>query len=107
MISSFLSSATHRNLRISCSLYRNALRMPSYASFSVEIKPLLLPALSPTMTHGSIATWHKKPGDNLAPGDLLCDIETDKASVGFEFQDDGVLAKILVDAKGFLVYSIN
>jgi pyruvate/2-oxoglutarate dehydrogenase complex dihydrolipoamide acyltransferase (E2) component len=70
-------------------------------SATIEIKALPLPALSPTMTHGSIATWHKKPGDALAPGDILCDVETDKASVGFEFQDDGVLAKILVEAKGF------
>eukprot|EP00604_Paraphysomonas_vestita_P002778 CAMPEP_0174820874 /NCGR_PEP_ID=MMETSP1107-20130205/4979_1 /TAXON_ID=36770 /ORGANISM="Paraphysomonas vestita, Strain GFlagA" /LENGTH=437 /DNA_ID=CAMNT_0016037055 /DNA_START=164 /DNA_END=1477 /DNA_ORIENTATION=+ len=51
------------------------------------------------MSHGNIALWHKKPGDLLVPGDLLCDVETDKASVGFEFQDEGVLAKILIDAK--------
>ena len=75
---------------------------------SIDIKLLSLPSLSPTMSHGNIAIWYKKPGDLLGPGDLLCDIETDKASVGFEFQEEGVLAKILVDAKGssfFLSFS--
>ena len=43
-----------------------------------------MPSLSPTMTHGTISLWLKKPGDSLKPGDLLCEIETDKASVGFE-----------------------
>ena len=52
------------------------------------------------MTHGSISLWNKSPGDSLSPGDVLCEIETDKASVGFEVQDDGVLAKILIEANG-------
>lgn len=52
------------------------------------------------MTQGSISSWKKSPGDELKPGDILCDIETDKASVGFEIQDEGVLAKILVEASG-------
>ena len=43
-----------------------------------------MPSLSPTMTHGTIAEWKKKPGDVLSAGDVLCDIETDKAAVGFE-----------------------
>ncbi|GAB5036303.1 lat1p [Nannochloropsis oceanica] len=55
-----------------------------------------LPALSPTMTHGNLALWHKKEGDDIGPGDVLCDIETDKATMAFEAQDDAVLAKILV-----------
>lgn len=104
MIYSTISNLTRRNLRIRSSLLVNNVINMQSALFSVEIKPLLLPALSPTMTHGSIATWHKKPGDSLAPGDILCDIETDKASVGFEFQDDGVLAKILIEAKGILFH---
>lgn len=69
-------------------------------STSIDIKPLTMPSLSPTMTHGTISTWLMKPGDKLGPGDILCEIETDKASVGYEVQDDGVLAKILVEAKG-------
>ena len=61
-----------------------------------------MPSLSPTMTHGSISLWNKAPGDSLSPGDVLCEIETDKASVGFDVQDDGILAKILIEANGTL-----
>lgn len=56
---------------------------------------ILMPSLSPTMEAGVIGSWKKQPGDALAPGDVLCEIETDKASVAFEMQDDGVLAQIL------------
>lgn len=56
-----------------------------------------MPALSPTMTVGGIGDWKKKPGDTLSPGDILVEIETDKAQMGFEFQDEGILAKILVE----------
>lgn len=54
-----------------------------------------MPALSPTMTAGNIGVWQKKPGDTLQPGDVLVEIETDKAQMDFEFQEEGVLAKIL------------
>ncbi|KAJ4422175.1 pyruvate dehydrogenase complex dihydrolipoamide acetyltransferase component (E2) [Gnomoniopsis sp. IMI 355080] len=54
-----------------------------------------MPALSPTMTAGNIGVWQKKPGDALQPGDVLVEIETDKAQMDFEFQEEGVLAKIL------------
>lgn len=54
-----------------------------------------MPALSPTMTSGNIGTWQKNPGDTLAPGDVLVEIETDKAQMDFEFQEEGVLAKLL------------
>jgi pyruvate dehydrogenase E2 component (dihydrolipoamide acetyltransferase) len=54
-----------------------------------------MPALSPTMTAGNIGTWQKKPGDAIHPGDILVEIETDKAQMDFEFQEEGVLAKIL------------
>lgn len=54
-----------------------------------------MPALSPTMTAGSIGAWQKKPGDTIAPGDVLVEIETDKAQMDFEYQEDGVLAKVL------------
>lgn len=43
-----------------------------------------MPALSPTMTHGTITSWTKKPGDKCSAGDVLCEIETDKATVAFE-----------------------
>ncbi|KAL8797306.1 MAG: hypothetical protein Q9195_000460 [Heterodermia aff. obscurata] len=57
-----------------------------------------MPALSPTMTAGNIGTWQKQSGDTIAPGDVLVEIETDKAQMDFEFQEDGVLAKILKES---------
>lgn len=56
---------------------------------------LKMPALSPTMTAGNIGAWQKKPGDAITPGDVLVEIETDKAQMDFEYQEEGVLAKIL------------
>src|SRR3954447_16818297 len=56
---------------------------------------ITMPALSPTMTAGNIGTWQKKPGDAISPGDVLVEIETDKAQMDFEFQEEGVLAAIL------------
>jgi pyruvate dehydrogenase E2 component (dihydrolipoamide acetyltransferase) len=68
-----------------------------------------MPALSPTMTSGNIGTWQKKPGDTIAPGDVLVEIETDKAQMDFEFQEEGVIAKILKDsgAKDIAVGSVS
>lgn len=57
-----------------------------------------MPALSPTMESGSIAKWNVSEGDAFAAGDSLAEIETDKATVDFEAQDDGVVAKILAPA---------
>uniref|UniRef100_A0A2A4KAE0 dihydrolipoyllysine-residue acetyltransferase n=1 Tax=Heliothis virescens TaxID=7102 RepID=A0A2A4KAE0_HELVI len=57
-----------------------------------------LPALSPTMESGSIINWQKKEGDKLSEGDLLCEIETDKATMGFETPEEGYLAKIIIPA---------
>jgi len=54
-----------------------------------------MPALSPTMDVGTIASWKIQPGQSFSAGDILCSIETDKATVDFETQDEGVLAKIL------------
>ena len=50
------------------------------------------------MQAGNIGAWQKKAGDSLAPGDVLVEIETDKAQMDFEFQDEGVLAKILKES---------
>ena len=55
-----------------------------------------MPALSPTMTKGKIVSWSKKEGDAVEVGDILFEVETDKATVGYEVQDKGFLAKILV-----------
>lgn len=60
---------------------------------------MAMPSLSPTMTHGTISLWKASPGSELNAGDVLCEIETDKASVGFEMQESCVLAKILVPAQ--------
>lgn len=56
-----------------------------------------MPALSPTMETGTIAKWNMGTGDSFAAGDVICEIETDKATVDFEAQDDGIIAKILLD----------
>jgi pyruvate dehydrogenase E2 component (dihydrolipoamide acetyltransferase) len=57
---------------------------------------LLMPALSPTMTEGNLAKWHKKEGDPVKAGDVIAEIETDKAVMEFEAVDEGTLGKILV-----------
>ncbi|EEF35610.1 dihydrolipoamide acetyltransferase component of pyruvate dehydrogenase, putative [Ricinus communis] len=54
-----------------------------------------MPALSPTMTQGNVAKWRKKEGDKVKVGDVLCEIETDKATLEFESLEEGFLAKIL------------
>ncbi len=57
---------------------------------------ILMPALSPTMEKGNLAKWLKKEGDKVKTGDILAEIETDKATMEYEAVDDGTLAKILV-----------
>jgi pyruvate dehydrogenase E2 component (dihydrolipoamide acetyltransferase) len=57
---------------------------------------ILMPALSPTMEKGNLAKWIKKEGDKVAPGDVLAEIETDKATMEVEAVDEGTLAKIIV-----------
>jgi pyruvate dehydrogenase E2 component (dihydrolipoamide acetyltransferase) len=55
-----------------------------------------MPALSPTMTEGTLGKWIKKEGDAVNPGDVIAEIETDKATMEFEAVDSGIIAKILV-----------
>ncbi len=55
-----------------------------------------MPSLSPTMSEGTIVNWHKKEGEAVNPGDVLCEIQTDKAVMAFEIEEEGVLAKIMV-----------
>jgi len=57
---------------------------------------ILMPALSPTMTEGNLAKWLKKEGDEVHSGDVLAEIETDKATMEVEAVDDGTIGKILV-----------
>ena len=58
---------------------------------------ILMPALSPTMTEGTLARWLKKEGDAIKAGDVIAEIETDKATMEVEAVDEGILGKILVD----------
>lgn len=91
-------------LRVSRSnLIKNVYKLRSFSTLNNHIfnsypshTIIGMPALSPTMTHGNLAIWSKNVGDKLAPGDVLAEVETDKAQMDFEFQDDGYLAKILV-----------
>lgn len=59
---------------------------------------LKMPALSPTMSHGNIVSWAVKEGDEVTAGDALAEVETDKATLTWENQDDGIVAKILYPA---------
>ena len=57
---------------------------------------ITMPALSPTMTEGNLAKWHVKEGDTVASGDVMAEIETDKATMEVEAIDEGTIARILV-----------
>ena len=58
---------------------------------------ILMPALSPTMTEGKLAKWVKKVGDKVGPGDVIAEIETDKATMEVEAVDEGKIGKILIE----------
>jgi pyruvate dehydrogenase E1 component beta subunit len=60
--------------------------------------PILMPALSPTMEEGTLAKWNVKEGDRVSSGDVIAEIETDKATMEVEAVDEGILGKILVPA---------
>ncbi|KAG5557151.1 hypothetical protein RHGRI_007425 [Rhododendron griersonianum] len=76
------------------------LKFTSIRYFSSTETPLHtvigMPALSPTMSQGNISKWRKKEGDKIDVGDVICEIETDKATVEFECLEEGYMAKILV-----------
>jgi len=57
---------------------------------------ITMPKLSPTMEEGTLAKWTKKEGDKIAPGDVIAEVETDKANMEFPLEDEGVLLKLLV-----------
>ena len=57
---------------------------------------ITMPALSPTMEEGTLAKWHKKEGDTVEAGDIIAEIETDKATMEFEAVDEGTIGKILI-----------
>src|SRR5512140_304521 len=67
---------------------------------------ILMPALSPTMEKGNLAKWLKKEGDKVKAGDVLAEIETDKATMEYEAIDEGTLARIVV-AEGTADVPVN
>ncbi|HIP78975.1 MAG TPA: biotin/lipoyl-binding protein, partial [Kiloniellaceae bacterium] len=67
---------------------------------------ILMPALSPTMTEGTLARWLVKEGDEITSGDVIAEIETDKATMEVEAVDEGTLGKILV-AEGTEAVPVN
>ncbi|GFO01081.1 dihydrolipoamide acetyltransferase component of pyruvate dehydrogenase complex [Plakobranchus ocellatus] len=75
----------------------------SFQSRNIVTAPVLygtikldMPSLSPTMEQGNIIKWHKKEGDPVSPGDVLCEIETDKAVISMDTEEEGIFAKIIV-----------
>ena len=75
--------------------------------FTAEGLLLKMPSLSPTMVEGKIVKWLKQEGDPIQPGDVLCDIETDKAVVSMETEEEGTLAKILVTSPSLFNVTVN
>jgi len=69
----------------------------NFSSLPDHIK-LEMPNLSPTMEKGNIGSWSVAVGDKIGPGDVLCSIETDKATIDYEMQDEGYVAKLLYEA---------
>ncbi len=67
---------------------------------------ITMPALSPTMEEGNLAKWHVKPGDRIEPGQVIAEIETDKATMEVEAVDEGVIAELLV-AEGAQGVKVN
>ncbi|PWN44652.1 putative dihydrolipoamide acetyltransferase component of pyruvate dehydrogenase complex mitochondrial precursor [Ceraceosorus guamensis] len=76
----------------------NVVRAAAFSTSSrVEaLSKFNMPAMSPTMTEGGIAAWKKQPGESFSAGEVLLEIETDKATMDVEAQEDGIMAKIIV-----------
>ena len=69
-----------------------------FCSPCLTFSVVAMPALSPTMTSGTIGKWLVNVGDRIAPGDAMAEIETDKASMAFEAQDEFYIAKLVIEA---------
>ena len=67
---------------------------------------ILMPALSPTMTEGTLAKWHVKEGDDVTSGDVVAEIETDKATMEVEAVEEGTVGKLLI-AEGTEGVAVN
>ncbi len=68
---------------------------------------ILMPALSPTMEEGTLSKWLKQEGDKVTSGDVIAEIETDKATMEVEAVDEGIIGKLLVDALGTEGVKVN
>ncbi|KAJ8675868.1 hypothetical protein QAD02_011654 [Eretmocerus hayati] len=82
--------------RMLASAYQRRILLHTSYILDVQGKELLMPALSPTMENGKIVKWLKQEGESITAGDAIADIQTDKAVMTLEFDDEGVLAKIIV-----------
>src|SRR6187401_3399592 len=69
---------------------------PTYAEETYMPTEILMPALSPTMEEGKLAKWLVKEGQTIKPGDIVAEIETDKATMEVEAVDEGKISKLLV-----------
>ncbi|XP_044424907.1 dihydrolipoyllysine-residue acetyltransferase component 2 of pyruvate dehydrogenase complex, mitochondrial-like isoform X4 [Triticum urartu] len=87
-------AATGVNSLFSCGQVVSARHFSSGADLPPH-EAIGMPSLSPTMTEGNIAKWVKKEGDKVSPGEVLCEVETDKATVEMECMEEGYLAKIV------------
>src|SRR5687767_5760903 len=80
-----------------CPRWTTSWRRPKPCATGLNMSTqILMPALSPTMEEGKLAKWHVKEGDTVKAGDILAEIETDKATMEFESIDEGRIGKILV-----------
>lgn len=91
--------------RISARMASTSVRGFRTSAAALAAQNFTMPALSPTMTEGNIATWRVKEGDKFSAGDVLLEIETDKATMDVEAQEDGIMVKIMQanGAKGVAV----
>ncbi|EPQ32451.1 uncharacterized protein PFL1_00647 [Pseudozyma flocculosa PF-1] len=99
MASRHVLATLGRNLASTSSAVPNtsfARRCMSTSVVRHAISNFTMPAMSPTMTSGGVATWKVKEGESFSAGDVLLEIETDKATMDVEAQDDGIMAKIVV-----------
>ena len=88
------SSSIGSSLKLAA-VCRSGVHMSAVDMYAAPLQ-LKMPALSPTMSEGQIVKWYKKEGDAIAPGDVLFEVQTDKAVMAFEMDEEGTLAKILV-----------
>ena len=97
-ISAYLSGAPAATQAVSAPVAETAPPTPAAAPAAVPqgVQVITMPRLSDTMEVGTVATWLKKVGDKISEGDILAEIETDKATMEFEAVDEGTIGKILI-----------